>query len=430
MEYLRGESLAARVAAVGPLPWPQIARIADEVMSALGVAHRVGVIHRDLKPDNIFLATDDAGEEHVKLLDFGVSKIRDSQTFQTTDSKVLGTPAYMAPEQAEGRHDLIGPGTDVWAMGAIIYEMVTGRVAFDAPSAPAILYRVCHGRPDPASELRPDMPKELGELLDWALDTQLRLGDVDELREEVRRVLGTVEGVTWAAPMRSRTLDVVRPAGHPAQRLATPVSMLAQGQSSFTRVVTPRPITQPRVDVGRAEPPSAPPLPRARGSRAWLIAGGVVLAGIAGAIAFVALRKPPMREPAPVEPAAVAQPEPVTVRPPDPVELPAPPPPSPASPVEVTIRSTPVGADVFRLPSETKVGKTPWVGTFERTDGMGVFVVKARGYHDAQVEIDLRSGGTQTVTLKKLAPTNRRPPIKDPGEGRRRGEPVNPFDKK
>jgi eukaryotic-like serine/threonine-protein kinase len=253
MEYLRGDTLAKRLADEGGLPWASIARIADQVLSALGVAHRAGVVHRDLKPDNIFLAVDDAGEERVKLLDFGISKIRDSTTFQTTDAKVLGTPAYMAPEQAEGQHDKIGPATDVWAMGAIIYEMVTGSVAFAAPSTPAILYRVCHGRPTAAHELRPDMPKALGELLDWALDIQLRLDDVEELREELRRILSPLAGVTWAAPMRSRMMDSVRKATPLGVRLSTPMPVASR--TSPARIPTPLPVAMMPRDLNerRAE---------------------------------------------------------------------------------------------------------------------------------------------------------------------------------
>src|SRR5262249_38747262 len=104
MEYLRGEPLKTRIQR-GPLAWPDLALIADQMMSALAVAHRAGVVHRDLKPENIFLTRDDSGEERAKLLDFGISKLRDSKTFATTDARLLGTPAYMAPEQAEGRTD-------------------------------------------------------------------------------------------------------------------------------------------------------------------------------------------------------------------------------------------------------------------------------------------------------------------------------------
>lgn len=408
MEYLRGESLAARIAEVGGLPWPQIARIADQVLGALGVAHRAGVVHRDLKPDNIFLAVDDAGEERVKLLDFGISKIRDSTTFQTTDAKVLGTPAYMAPEQAEGLHDKIGPATDVWAMGAILYEMITGAVAFAAPSAPAILYRVCHGRPTPASELRADMPKELVELLEWALDPQLRLDDVEELREELRKVLSKLEGVTWAQPMRSRMMDSVKKS---PLRLSTPIAVARSSPAIALPPEEPvRPATTLR-DIDQLPPPA----PR---SKLPLVIGGVAVFSIAAAIVFFATRG---GEPEVVAPPAIVKPE-------DPKPKVEPPP----ATVALTIESVPAGAEVYRMPSQLKVGVTPWTSSSERGDGVAVFVVKSAGYQDAKVELDLRRDASQTVTLTKIASVVRTPirTIKPPATGRRKGEPVNPFENK
>ncbi len=103
MDYLKGEDLASRIRSRGQLAWPELARICDEILSALAVAHRAGIVHRDLKPQNIFLAIDDEGRESAKLLDFGVSKIHGSSTMATTDARMLGTPAYMSPEQADGR---------------------------------------------------------------------------------------------------------------------------------------------------------------------------------------------------------------------------------------------------------------------------------------------------------------------------------------
>jgi serine/threonine protein kinase len=412
MEHLRGETLAARIQEVGGLPWPDIARIADQVLSALGVAHRAGVVHRDLKPDNIFLAVDDAGEERVKLLDFGISKIRDSTTFQTTDAKVLGTPAYMAPEQAEGLHDKIGPATDVWAMGAILYEMVTGAVAFAAPSAPAILYRVCHGRPTPANELRADMPKELGELLDWALDPQLRLDEVEELREQLRGVMSKLEGVTWAQPMRSRMMDAVKKST--PIRISTPLP-LSRGSApalSLPGESGPiRPATTLR-DLDRPEPPR---------TRWPLIVGGCLVFSVAAVIVFFATRSGTDAEPV----VATSKPEVAPVAPEEPTR------PPPAATVPVTIESTPAGAEVYRMPSQLKVGVTPWTDSLDRGDGVAVFVVKFAGYQDAKVELDLREGGSKTVALKRIGPVVRTTvrPGKPPATGRRKGEPINPFEK-
>jgi len=436
MEYLQGETLATRIAAVGPLPWPQIARICDQVLSAITVAHRAGVVHRDLKPDNIFLASDDAGDERVKLLDFGISKIRDSTTFQTTDAKVLGTPAYMAPEQAEGQHDKIGPATDVWALGAIIYEMVTGEVAFAAPSTPAILYRVCHGRPTPANQLRPDAPTELVELLDWALDLQLRQDNVAEFRDEIRRVLGKLEGVTWAAPMRSRTMDAVsRHTPVPFPRAATPVGLLGMAEPGAVsmaapRALTPRPGTAPVVDPTPVPAPiqvSAPLAPPRK--RPWLLVAGAAGFIAAAVAAFLVIRSSPASSPGPTPDAQVIE----TVAPvivPDAREAPIPPEPPIQETVAVEIDSTPRGADVFRLPSELKIGVTPWKGTLDRGDGTAVFIVKATGRHDAKVEIDLRTGGSAIARLRPAAPSRKVPVVKKQGVGRRKGEPVNPFDKK
>ena len=117
LEYLVGESLAARLRH-GPLPLEQAKTIIYQVGSALAATHAHGVVHRDLKPDNIFLITSPIGER-VKVLDFGISKIQDSQTVQTMESALVGTPQYMAPEQALGQNKDISGQTDVFALAAI-----------------------------------------------------------------------------------------------------------------------------------------------------------------------------------------------------------------------------------------------------------------------------------------------------------------------
>ena len=128
LDYLEGETLAQRIAR-GPLPLDQVVSIVRQVGSALAAAHRAGIVHRDLKPQNIFLVpteVDGRMVEIAKVLDFGISKIRGSQTVKTQDSALLGTPQYMAPEQATGQHASIDERTDVFAFGAIVYEMLSG----------------------------------------------------------------------------------------------------------------------------------------------------------------------------------------------------------------------------------------------------------------------------------------------------------------
>lgn len=196
MELLRGEDLGALMTRSIYLPWPLIAQIGGEILSALATAHKAGVIHRDLKPKNIFLADDGTGKSRAKLLDFGISKVKSATTMVTADSRILGTPAYMSPEQADGKHDAIGPGTDTWAMGAILYEMATGRPAFDADSIPSVLYRICFKDPEPMEPLRSDVPAAFAEVVSRALSREpaRRLTDATTMGKRLRKALAGLDG--------------------------------------------------------------------------------------------------------------------------------------------------------------------------------------------------------------------------------------------
>jgi serine/threonine-protein kinase len=189
LEFLHGAHIRVRIDR-GPMPWEAIARIGEQTMSALQLAHRIGITHRDLKPENIFISIDDAGEERVKLLDFGVSKVRG--VGRTTGAfAMLGTPSYMSPEQAQGLTDLIGPSTDVWAMGTILYEMATQRTAYTGESLAATVVNITSGRPTPMKDLRPDAPSAFVELVDRAisLDPERRIVTIEELRAGLKSAL-------------------------------------------------------------------------------------------------------------------------------------------------------------------------------------------------------------------------------------------------
>ena len=189
LEFLHGAHIRVRIDR-GPMPWDAIGRIADQTMSALSLAHRIGITHRDLKPENIFISIDDTGEERVKLLDFGVSKLRGLGR-TTGVHAMLGTPSYMSPEQAQGQTDLIGPSTDVWAMGAILYEMATQKVAFTGETLAATVVNITSGRPAPMTTLRPDAPAAFVELVDRAisLDPAYRIMTIEQLRSGLRAAL-------------------------------------------------------------------------------------------------------------------------------------------------------------------------------------------------------------------------------------------------
>jgi serine/threonine protein kinase len=147
MEFLEGEDLEHRLLRVGRLPIATVVPIVKQVASALAATHAKGVIHRDLKPANIYLLEVAGETDFVKVLDFGISKVRTSNLTRT--SSVLGTPRYMSPEQAEGRGDDIDERTDQWALACIAWECLTGECAFDGENLPSIIYKIM-GQAPPA----------------------------------------------------------------------------------------------------------------------------------------------------------------------------------------------------------------------------------------------------------------------------------------
>src|SRR5215831_2781309 len=187
MELLEGEDLAARLAARGAMDVASVWRIAEQVVSALDAAHRAHVVHRDLKPQNIFLCRRGGRDDYVKVLDFGVSKVLDSASVVTREHTLVGTPFYMSPEQAEGKVKEIDWRTDVFALGAILWELFTGSMAFAAPSFSVALYKVCFVDPPDVHTLRPDVPPAVSLVLRRALakERQLRTPTVTDVLSEL-----------------------------------------------------------------------------------------------------------------------------------------------------------------------------------------------------------------------------------------------------
>jgi serine/threonine protein kinase len=172
MEYLEGETLATRLVK-GPLPLDQVLRYAVEISDALDKAHRHGITHRDLKPSNVMLTKSGA-----KLLDFGLAKLkqgaaqappRESQAptlshNPTVEGTLLGTIQYMAPEQVEGKVDEIDGRTDIFAFGALVYEMATGKRAFEGKTQASLIAKILEHDPPPISSIQPVTPPTLDRL--------------------------------------------------------------------------------------------------------------------------------------------------------------------------------------------------------------------------------------------------------------------------
>jgi serine/threonine-protein kinase len=190
MELLQGEDLAQRLALDGPLPPPLAVSVLQQICSALEAAHGEGVVHRDLKPSNVFLCAP-AARPTVKVLDFGLSKARGLLATLTRSQEVLGTPCYMSPEMAAGRQHQVDARSDLFSLGTLAYEALTGRRAFDARTIPQMVHQVRHADPPPPHELRASIPRDLSDVVTWLLrkDPQQR----PQSARQVRGLLGLLQ---------------------------------------------------------------------------------------------------------------------------------------------------------------------------------------------------------------------------------------------
>jgi serine/threonine protein kinase len=167
MEFLNGSDLAQKLEERGALPVEEAASYLLEACEALAQAHAAGVVHRDLKPANLFLSRHADGSDVLKVLDFGISKL-DSGAALTKSATILGSPYYMSPEQLQTPTD-VDARADVWALGVIAYELLTGRRPFDSESLPGLCVSILNSQPPPISEILPTVPPELERFLQRCL---------------------------------------------------------------------------------------------------------------------------------------------------------------------------------------------------------------------------------------------------------------------
>ena len=187
MEHLPGRDCARLLAAKGPLPAAQAADIAFQACLGLAIAHRAGIVHRDIKPENLFVTAAGDGNDWVKVLDFGIAKLRTaSATSVTAAGSTIGTYYYMSPEQVRDSAK-VDARTDVWAMGVVLYELLSGRKPFVGDEVLEVVYKVVHSEPVSLRTVRPDLPSGLIDIVDRAMKKapEHRTPSIEQLGQEL-----------------------------------------------------------------------------------------------------------------------------------------------------------------------------------------------------------------------------------------------------
>ena len=330
MEYLEGEDLSTRLRTSGRVALARAVDLCGQITSGLGAAHKRGIVHRDLKPENIFLCPSDDGTDFVKLLDFGISKIRGAQKTITGDMMMLGTPAYMSPEQARGDVKNIDERTDVYALGAVMFETLSGRPAFDGESVYAILMKISSEMPQALHELVGDVPGEVDAVLRRAMAKSPA-----ERQPNVAEFWKQFKDASHAPVQPVVTLDstpspnVQRPRQKSNAPMTTAPTMARRTQST---------LSSGAAEIIERDLVETINRPRKRGAMVGIGLG--VGAAVIAVLALTGGKKKETPEPA-ATPVAAPAPAPQKVEPPPPA---APPP----APKQVTIKLTglPAGAQV------------------------------------------------------------------------------------
>jgi len=299
MELLEGETLDHRWERLGTLPPADVLDIADQLLDVLAAAHAKGILHRDLKPENLLVTN--AGQ--LKVLDFGIARVRELTQEQSSRSgssaqrhqdsgstrsgSLLGTPAFMAPEQARGRWEDVDERTDIWAVGATMYTLLSGRHVHESDTLNEQLIQNATQRAQPISKACPDLPEAIAHVVDRALayEKSARWPDARSFQQAVREARPLAIGTVSASNPRPRSSDKPIDPTVVVPYAAISSHTLRSGTSS-----TKHPMRGDSRAGGFGKT-----------SRLWVI-GGVPVALLAGAVIY-ALRGP-LQPPGPAAPTA------------------------------------------------------------------------------------------------------------------------------
>lgn len=231
MEFLDGEDLQSHLERVGPLPMETVVQIVNQVASALAATHAAGVVHRDLKTDNVFLVRAPEGAVFAKVVDFGLSKVlKRSATKLTVARAVFGTPEFMSPEQAEGRQDAIDHRSDQWSLACLAWFSLTACLPFTGPDVNAVLNQVISAVPTPVGAGAPPLSPEVDKVLRRALSKH-RADRFPTIRAFARAFEAAASGVD---PDAASTRRPPTPSGGLAVG-AHPRSPAAAGEAGYDR---------------------------------------------------------------------------------------------------------------------------------------------------------------------------------------------------
>ncbi|MBX3198447.1 MAG: serine/threonine protein kinase [Labilithrix sp.] len=231
MELLEGVPLSAYTRSGVRVPLAQAATILQGILAGLGAAHAQGIVHRDLKPENVVLSREQSGTFTAKILDFGIAKVMDAaggMGSKTRTGVLLGTPAYMSPEQIKNAKD-VDARSDLWSAGVLLYEMLTGRVAFPAPTEYARLSAVLNATPAPVESIDPQLTR-LSAVVQLAMqkDRTQRYQSALEMARALAGAMG--EGTAAAGPVPISQLPNIPSVWMPVQA-PQPVASVAAGAS-------------------------------------------------------------------------------------------------------------------------------------------------------------------------------------------------------
>jgi serine/threonine protein kinase len=322
MELVGGRSLKQVIKEDGPMDPARAVRLMKAMCSALALAHRNGVIHRDLKPQNIMITEDSEGNEMPKILDFGIAKtFEPDSTALTATGTVIGTPQYMSPEQAKGM--AVDMRSDLYSLGIILYEMLVGKVPFDDSSVPAVLVKHLSEMPAPPRQLRSDLSPAIEAVVLRTLekDPEKRFQSAEELSR------GLEQALSGATPP-------------PTPIPATENNVPTVAETAVMGGATPKASTRPTVPVGQAPSPR-PPDSRTSNRGLWIGLAALVVLLVLGALWLMSPRGPEKVTTAEVE-APTGEPAAANNEPSSSHEAAPSPPVEPAEPVEEAATSEPV----------------------------------------------------------------------------------------